>query len=194
MITALADPLAPWLTQYDPALLALHNQLHRRRRAWQGRCAGQALRVSWAAQAQGLGNSRDVFLLLGRAPVRLRLSSAALEQVLVPLALQFDAQLLPSLPRSLLLELAVLDLIETLEPVLGHPVQLVEATDDQRAYAVHLALELTFGNQPAMSAQLDLSEALPCWWRSCWRNTARSNPTRCPPCARPWRWWPGGSG
>lgn len=158
MITALAAPLAPWLTQYDPALLALHNQLHRRRRAWQGRCAGQALRVSWAAQAQGLSNSRDVFLLLGRAPVRLRLSSAALEQILVSLALQFDAQLLPSLPRSLLLELAVLDLIETLEPVLGHPVQLVEATDDQRAYAVHLALELTFGNQPAMSAQLDLSE------------------------------------
>lgn len=160
MIAALADPLSPWLTHYDPALLALHNQLHRRRRDWQGRCAGQDLRVTWAAQPQTLSAPRDVLLLLGRAPVRLRLSAAALEQVTVPLALQFDVQQLPSLPRSLLLELAVLDVIEALEPLLGHPVQLLEATDglDQRPFAVHLALELRFGNQPAMSAQLDLSE------------------------------------
>ena len=158
MIPALADPLAPWLTHYDPALLDLHNQLHRRRRAWQGRCAGQDLRVRWAAEPHTLNAPRNVLLLLGRAPVRLRLSTAALEQVLVPLALQFDVQLLPSLPRSLLLELAVLDLIETLEPLLGHPVQLLEAKDDPRTFAVSLALELTFGNQPAMGAQLDLSE------------------------------------
>ncbi|OPA83724.1 type III secretion protein [Pseudomonas fluorescens] len=160
MIAALADPLSPWLTHYDPALLALHNQLHRRRRPWQGRCAGQDLRVSWAAEPHTLSAPRDVLLLLGRAPVRLRLPAAALEQVMVPLALQFDAQQLPSLPRSLLLELAVLDLIETLEPLLGHPVQLLEATEglEQRPFAVHLALQLSFGNQPAMNAQLDLSE------------------------------------
>ena len=160
MIAALADPLAPWLTHYDPALLALHNQLHRRRRAWQGRCAGQDLRVSWAAEPQPLNAPRDVLLSLGRAPVRLRLSGAALDQVLVPLALQFDVQSLPSLPRSLLLELAVLDLIEALEPLLGHPVQLLETAGglDQQPFAVNLALQLNFGNQPAMSAQLDLSE------------------------------------
>lgn len=158
MIAALADPLAPWLTHYDPALLGLHNQLHRRRRAWQGRCAGQDLRVVWAAEPQALTSSRDVLLLLGGSAVRLRLSAAALEQVLVPLALQFDVNLLPALPRSMLLELAVLDLIESLEPLLGHPLQLLETTEDHRAYAVQLALELTFGNQPAMSAQLDLSE------------------------------------
>ncbi|MGR3889453.1 FliM/FliN family flagellar motor switch protein [Pseudomonas sp. 1152_12] len=158
MIAALATPLAPWLTGYDPALLALHNQLHRRRRAWQGRCAGQDLRVGWAAAPQTLSSPCDVLLVLGRAPLRLRLSTAALEQVVVPLALPFDVQALPSLPRSLLLELAVLDLIETLEPLLGHPVQLLEATDEPRAFAVSLGLELTFGNQPAMSAQLDLSE------------------------------------
>ena len=160
MIAALADPLSPWLTPYDPALLALHNQLHRRRRAWQGRCAGQDLRVSWAAEPHTLNAPRDVLLLLGRAPVRVRLPMAALEQAMAPLALQFDAQSLPSLPRSLLLELAVLDLIETLEPLLGHPVQLLEATEglDQRPFAVHLALELSFGNGPAIHAQLDLSE------------------------------------
>lgn len=158
MIAALADPLAPWLTHYDPALLALHNQLHRRRRAWQGRCAGQDLRVSWAAEPQPLNAAREVLLLLGRAPVRLRLSAAALEQVLVPLALQFDVQLLPALPRALLLELAVLDLIERLEPLLAQPLQLLEAPQDQQPYALHLALELTFANQPAMHAQLDLSE------------------------------------
>ncbi|MEO8490453.1 type III secretion system cytoplasmic ring protein SctQ [Pseudomonas sp.] len=160
MIAALADSLSPWLTHYDPALLALHNQLHRRRRAWQGRCAGQDLRVSWAAESHSLNAPRDVLLLLGRAPVRLRVSAAAFEQVMVPLALQFDAQQLPSLPRSLLLELAVLDLIETLEPLLGHPVQLLEATEglEQPPFAVHLALQLSFGNGPAMSAQLDLSE------------------------------------
>ena len=158
MIAALADPLAPWLTHYDPALLALHNQLHRRRRAWQGRCAGQDLRVSWAAEPQPLNAAREVLLLLGRAPVRLRLSAAALEQVLVPLALQFDVQLLPALPRALLLELAVLDLIERLEPLLAQPLQLLEAPQDPQPYALHLALELTFANQPAMHAQLDLSE------------------------------------
>lgn len=158
MIAALADPLSPWLAHYDPALLALHNQLHKRRQAWQGRCAGQDLRVSWAATPQPLSAARDVLLSLGRASVRLRLSAAALEQVLVPLALQFDVQTLPALPRSMLLELAVLDLIERLEPLLGHPLQLLETADDQRAYAVQRALELTFGNQPAMSAQLDLSE------------------------------------
>lgn len=158
MIAALADPLSPWLTHYDPALLALHNQLHRRRRAWQGRCAGQDLRVSWAAEPQPLNAAREVLLLLGRAPVRLRLSAAALEQVLVPLALQFDVQLLPALPRALLLELAVLDLIERLEPLLAQPLQLLEAPQDQQPYALHMALELTFANQPAMYAQLDLSE------------------------------------
>ncbi len=158
MIAALADPLSPWLTHYDPALLALHNQLHRRRRAWQGRCAGQDLRVSWAAEPQPLNAAREVLLLLGRAPVRLRLSAAALEQVLVPLALQFDVQLLPALPRALLLELAVLDLIERLEPLLAQPLQLLEAAQDQQPYALHMALELTFANQPAMHAQLDLSE------------------------------------
>lgn len=158
MIAALADPLSPWLTHYDPALLALHNQLHRRRRAWQGRCAGQDLRVCWAAEPQPLDAAREVLLLLGRAPVRLRLSAAALEQVLVPLALQFDVQLLPALPRALLLELAVLDLIERLEPLLAQPLQLLEAPQDRQPYALHLALELTFANQPAMHAQLDLSE------------------------------------
>ena len=158
MIAALADPLSPWLKHYDPALLALHNQLHRRRRAWQGRCAGQNVRVSWAAEPQPLDAAREVLLLLGRAPVRLRLSAAALEQVLVPLALKFDVQLLPALPRALLLELAVLDLIERLEPLLAQPLQLLEAPQDQQPYALHLALELTFANQPAMHAQLDLSE------------------------------------
>ncbi|MEA3169359.1 type III secretion protein [Pseudomonas sp. AP19] len=158
MIAALAVPLAPWLTHYDPALLTLHNQLHRRRRAWQGRCAGQDLRVSWAAATATVSSPCEVPLLLGRAPARLRLSAAAVEQALVPLALQFDVQLLPSLPRALLLELAVLDLIERLEPLLGHAVQLLAATDGQRDYAVRLSLELTFGNQPAMSAHLDLSE------------------------------------
>ncbi|NMX77209.1 type III secretion system cytoplasmic ring protein SctQ [Pseudomonas sp. WS 5532] len=158
MIAALADPLSPWLTHYDPALLALHNQLHRRRRVWRGRCAGQDLRVNWAAEPQPLDAAREVLLLLGRAPVRLRLSAAALEQVLVPLALQFDVQLLPALPRALLLELAVLDLIERLEPLLGQPLQLLEAPQDQQPYALHLALELSFANQPATHAQLDLSE------------------------------------
>ncbi|WP_025855901.1 type III secretion system cytoplasmic ring protein SctQ [Pseudomonas sp. CHM02] len=163
MIAALADPLSPWLTHYDPALLALHNQLHRRRRPWQGRCAGQELRVSWAAEPQALAAPRDVLLVLGRAPVRLRLSAAALEQLLLPLGLPFDVQHLPALPRSLLLELAVLDLIETLEPLLGHPVQLLETSEGENVFAVQMALELTFGNQPAVSAQLDLSESAAVW-------------------------------
>ena len=158
MIAALADPLSPWLTHYDPALLALHNQVHRRRRPWQGRCAGQDLRVSWAAEPQVLVAPHEVLLALGRAPARLRLSAAALEQWVLPLALPFDVQQLPALPRSLLLELAVLDLIEALEPLLGHPVQLLDAADGQAVFAMQVALELSFGSQPAMSAQLELSE------------------------------------
>ncbi|MGY2045075.1 type III secretion system cytoplasmic ring protein SctQ [Pseudomonas pergaminensis] len=158
MIAALADPLSPWLTHYDPALLALHNQVHRRRRPWQGRCAGQDLRVSWAAEPQVLVAPHEVLLALGRAPARLRLSAAALEQWVLPLALPFDVLQLPALPRSLLLELAVLDLIETLEPLLGHPVQLLDAADGQAVFAMQVALELSFGSQPAMSAQLELSE------------------------------------
>ena len=63
--------------------------------------------VAWAADPQPLKTPRDVLLLLGQSPARLRLSADAVEQVLVPLALQFDAQVLPSLPRSQLLELDV---------------------------------------------------------------------------------------
>lgn len=159
MIAALADPLSPWLTHFDPALLVLHNALHRRYRPWQGRCAGQDLRVSWATEPQALTAPRDVLLSLGRAPVRLRLSAATMEQLLLPLALSFDVQALPALPRSLLLELALLDLIETLEPLLGHPVQLLDTGEGQDPFAVHVALELTFANQPPMNAQLDLSES-----------------------------------
>lgn len=159
MIAALADPLSPWLTHYDPALLALHNLLHRRCRPWQGRLAGQDLRVRWATEPQALAAPRDVLLLLGRAPARLRLSAAAMEQLLLPLVLSFDVKPLPALARSLLLELALLDLIETLEPLLGHPVQLLDVNEGQDPFAVHVALELTFGHQPALNAQLDLSES-----------------------------------
>ena len=159
MIPALADSLSPWLTHYDPALLALHNQLHRRCRPWQGRCGGQDLRVSWAAAARRLDAPRHVPLSLGGAAMRLSLPAAALEQLMLPLALPFDVQPLPALPRALLLELALLDLIESLEPLFGHPLQVLEAGDEQGVFALRLALELTFGNQPAMSAQLDLTES-----------------------------------
>ncbi|MGY2288503.1 type III secretion system cytoplasmic ring protein SctQ [Pseudomonas sp. SDO528_S397] len=159
MIVALAGSLAPSLDCYDPTLLALHNQLHRRRRPWQGRCAGQALSVRWAADVPALAAPCDVLLSLGQAPARLRLQAQALEQVLASLALSFDAQQLPALPRALLLELALLDLIEPLEQLLGQPVQVLDIAQDTAPYAVHLALALQFDALPAMPAQLDLSEA-----------------------------------
>lgn len=158
MILALAAALAPALEAFDPNLLTLHNELHRRRRPWQGQCGGQAVSVQWAADPQPLVAPRDVVLLVGHAPVRLRLPTAVVEQLLVPLGLPFDAQSLGALSRSLLLELAVLELIEQLEPLLGQPLLLLDITEDPRPYAVRLALTVQVAGLAPMAAQLDLSE------------------------------------
>ncbi|KAF1019973.1 MAG: Yop proteins translocation protein Q [Pseudomonas sp.] len=158
MILALAGPLAPALAPYDPATVALHNRLHRRRQPWQGRCAGQVLSVRWATDPQPVVEPRHVLLALGQSPLRLRLPAAVVEQALAALALPFDTQLLLPLPRALLLELALLDVIERLEALLGQPLQLLDSVEDTRPYALQLALTVQFGNLPAMAAQLDVSE------------------------------------
>lgn len=157
--TFVDDPLGDWLENQNPALMTLHNILHRRRQPWQGRCAGKVLSVSWAAEAKPIMTPWEVFLLLGDAPVRLRLSAASMKQILSPLALKIDVRTLPSLSLSLLVELALLDLIETLEPLLGQSVQVLDTTEnlDQQHFSMSLALALRFENSASMSARLDMT-------------------------------------
>jgi type III secretion protein Q len=153
---------ALWLERHDSALLALHNRLHRRRQPWRGQCAGQAVVVQWGSAAQPIPDAREVLLGLGDSRVRVRLPGSVLEQLKVPLAVAHPASALNALPNALLLELALLTLIEPLERLLGQAVQVSDDQGlDQRRlpFVLSLSLKVTFGQQPEVDVQLDLTGA-----------------------------------
>ncbi|MHC6226889.1 type III secretion system cytoplasmic ring protein SctQ [Pseudomonas sp. X10] len=110
------------LEEYDPASLELHTRLHRPRQPWQVHCAGQALTLYWNSRAPGQDATLvEVWLALGDAPVHLALPVQALVLLDLPGSLA-----LPGLPAALLLEQALLPLIETLERCLTQPLRVLD--------------------------------------------------------------------
>jgi len=143
-----ATPLT--LTLHDPAWLDLHNRLHQPRQAWSATLGEQSIELSWGAAAPLNESTRDLWLTLGEAWLRLRISGNAVPTAL-PVASD-DAE-----ADALLMELALLAVLEPLEVRLGVPLR-VRAERDFPAtdlpLNLHLALSIDHG--PAHSVQLEM--------------------------------------
>jgi type III secretion protein Q len=151
------SPLAAELVRYDPQWLALHNRLHRLRQGWSGQCAGHAVNVQWGS-AHPVQAGVTAQLTLGAAPFKMVLPIQALE--LLGLA---DAALtdLSNLPDAMLLELALLELIEPIEQLAGLPLNVVAQTSDadEAPYVLSTVLQLQLSQDAPISVALHLSAA-----------------------------------
>lgn len=127
-------PFAEQLTPVDPQWVDLHNRLHRSRETWKGECAGQVIGVRWGSVAEPDVTAVELLLGLGEegdaSAIRLHLPAQALHALGVPVALDFQ-----TLPGAMLLELALLSLIEPLERLTGQSMRFIDHADP-----VHAAL------------------------------------------------------
>lgn len=125
-------PFAEQLTCVDSRWLDMHNRLHRTREAWNGECAGQAIGVHWGCIADPDATAIELLLGLGEegdaSAIRLHLPTQALHVLGVPVALD-----LQTLPGAMLLELALLSLIEPLEHLTGQTIRFIDRADPAHA-------------------------------------------------------------
>lgn len=141
--THFAEPLSC----VDRRWLDLHNRLHRVRAAWNGECAGQAIGVHWGCVAEPDATTIELLLGLGEegdaSAIRLHLPMQALDVLGLPVALD-----LQTLPGAMLLELALLSLIEPLEHLTGQSIRFIDRTDPARTVLaaqpcpLHLAIRV----------------------------------------------------
>jgi type III secretion protein Q len=157
------EPLAPpnvalplqGLEHYDPQWLALHNRLHRRRQPWQSVFAGQPVKVTWSTAQPLLLPTHDVRFSLGDASLVVRMPAQWLESLG---GVSADVQD-PATP--MLLELALLDLIEPVERLSGQTLEVVELAHegepDLVAHPLHVTLLVQLGEGAALPVPLHLS-------------------------------------
>jgi type III secretion protein Q len=118
-----SDAVQRVLHRHDPQWLTLHNRLHRYREAWEGPCGGQGIRVCVGGGAAPLsgGAVLDVHLTWGTASLVLQLPTA-LQQHVGLADVGFSAQ--GDSCAAMLLECALLEVIEPLERWLEQPLQV----------------------------------------------------------------------
>jgi type III secretion protein Q len=141
-------PFAAELSHFDPQWLALHNRLHRLRQSWTGQCAGLAMTVQWSGAGSPVEAGIEVALTLGDTPLNVCLPSEALE------LLGFTSRDLTGLPGAMLLELALLSVIEPVEQLAGLPLRV---RDNPAAHAQPLVVSLTMQVQLAQGAPLHVA-------------------------------------
>lgn len=139
------------LEQHDPSLLALHNRLHQPREPWSGRLVGQTFEARWGVPVQVTEPSRSVLLAVADGFVRMAFAFSGLQPWLPLSTLDPEAD-------ALLMELALLELIEPLESVLGAPLQVCVADQPPAVFALGLGVEFSVGSAAACHVQLDLSQ------------------------------------
>lgn len=120
------DTALSGLQIYDLQWLTLHNRLHRHREPWRGHCADQPVSVLWAGVTPPVEPLLDIHISLSNTSLVLHLPTPALE--VLGLA-DYPLEYLKSLPGALLLELALLSLIEPLEQLTGQSLQIVDPCD-----------------------------------------------------------------
>lgn len=145
------------LEQHDPQWLALYNRLHRRRQPWQGVCAGQPVNVTWSTAQAPLAATCDVRFSFGDASLVARMPAQWLETLD---GVHADVQ---GPAGSMLLELALLDLIERVERLSGQTLEVVEIAGgaepapDLAAHPLNLTLLVQLGEGAALPMPLHLS-------------------------------------
>lgn len=147
-------PFATELTHYDPQWLALHNRLHRQRQNWTGQCAGLALSVQWSGSVQPDESAIEVALTLGDAPLNVYLPVEALELLGVA-SMDFSR-----LADTVLLELALLNLIEPVEQMAGLPLRVLESVaTPAQPWVVSLTMQVQLAQGAPLNVALQLSAA-----------------------------------
>lgn len=143
------------LEQHDPQWLVLHNRLHRRRQPWESVFAGQPVKVTWSTAQPLRLPTQDVRFTLGNASLVVRMPAQWFESLD---GLSADVQG-PAPP--MLLELALLDLIEPVERLSGRTLEVVELAHggepDLIAHPLHLTLLVQLGEGAALPVPLHLS-------------------------------------
>lgn len=146
-------PFAAELSHFDPQWLALHNRLHRLRQSWTGQCAGLAMTVQWSGAGHSTETWIEVALTLGDAPLKLSLPAEALE------LLGLTSMDLTGLPGAMLLELALLGLIEPVEQLAGLPLRVGDnaAALDAQPLVVSLNMQVQLAQGAPLRVALQLS-------------------------------------
>lgn len=149
-------PLAAGLSHYDPQWLALHNRLHRQRQNWSGQCAGLALNVQWAGASPPVEPGIEVLLTLGDAPLKLYLPRQALE---LPGLAELASVDFRRLSGAMLVELALLNLIEAVEQLSGLPLRVVTPVDapDAQPFPLSLVMQVQLVQGAPLLVPLHLS-------------------------------------
>lgn len=120
------EPELAWLEWHDPQLLTLHNRLQRRRESSQLECAGHAFSVHWASAQPSPQSAIDVALQVGETALMLNLPTQVWQTLGLPDCTVNNPQ---SLACSMLLEWALLPLIERVEALAALPVRVIEPAD-----------------------------------------------------------------
>ncbi len=148
-----ADAQLSGLQRYDAQWLALHNRLHRRRQPWEGTFAGQPVKVSWTSAVTPTPPVFDIPLALGETSVVLQVPGQLLEK------LDRTPHDWQGLAGSMLLEVALLDLIEPFEQLTGQTLQVIDPASVVGLASTRAApvLSLTLHVQLADDAPLALA-------------------------------------
>ncbi|KJZ64567.1 type III secretion system cytoplasmic ring protein SctQ [Pseudomonas fluorescens] len=150
------ENLAPlMLESYDVEWLALHNRLHVPCETWAGQFAGQGIQIRWGGVQTPIEPTQSLMLWLGDECLRLRFASNTLAQwaaqpnASLPLK-AFDPEL-----DALLMELALLELLEPLEGLFGLPLQVRAASSAM--FVLSLGLTVALADTPEQALQLDMT-------------------------------------
>nr|WP_314576611.1 type III secretion system cytoplasmic ring protein SctQ [uncultured Pseudomonas sp.] len=135
------------LHPYDPMWLTLHTRLHRQRQRWSGQCAGQTISVGVAAgdTRQPVASQLEVQLALGTNSLVLQLPAQLLDHLGLA---DITPEEWAGTCGSMLLECALLSIIEPLEKRLEQTVQVLAirvetaATSTPSDYALSLILDV----------------------------------------------------
>jgi type III secretion protein Q len=130
-----------WLSAHDLQWMTLHNRLHRHRYPWQGKLAGEGVTVRWSSVAMPVDPVFDLHLTVGPCALVMQLPRTALD------VLGLASHDVNALSRSLLLELALLGLIEPLEQLTGQVIQVVDssaAAESNPPSVLSLTLDVQF--------------------------------------------------
>lgn len=150
-----ATPLHPLLPAVEPGTLALHNRLQRRRAPLTAQCNGVAVTLNCTA-APPLAAGETFSLMLANA--RLVLPLPLLEWVLADPGVSAVFHNLAAPAQSILLEQALLQLLEPLEALLEQPVSVDVANEPATPAPLTFGLAVSVADGDTHTVRIELTE------------------------------------
>jgi type III secretion protein Q len=148
------------LPAVEPSTLALHNRLHGPRAPLAAQCNGQAVTLTvTAAPQQAAGELLSVWLSGAHLQGRLVLPTRLLERVLADAAVfaVFDSLAIPA--QAIVLEQALLQLLEPLEAVLEEPLSVDVPSEPALPLPLAFGMAVSFADGETLTLGIELSAA-----------------------------------